>query len=112
MLRLLAGLGRDSGPHEREHAAAALRAIGYELHSPEGGGGCSDEEEDDAVSNAYSFLPDSDEEEGEADADDEAYGEGEADYRKNFEMYLASQHGIQPSNQIHGYYDDDEEGYT
>ena len=64
------------------------------------------------MANAYSFLPDSDEEEGEADADDEGYGEGEADYRKNFEMYLASQHGIQPSNQIHGYYDDDEEGYT
>ena len=36
MLRLLAGLGRDAGPRERAQAAAALRAIVHELHSPEG----------------------------------------------------------------------------
>jgi len=113
MLRLLAGLGRDAGPRERAQAAAALRAIVHELHSPEGaaaaaaaaagggggGGGCSDEEEEeDPAARGYSYLPDSDE--GEEDADDEGYGEGDADYRKNFEKYLATQHGIQPSNQV------------
>ena len=112
MLRLLAGLGRDAGPRERAQAAAALRAIVHELHSPEGaaaaaaaaaaaggGGGCSDEEEEeDPAARGYSYLPDSDE--GEEDADDEGYGEGDADYRKNFEQYLATQHGIQPSHQV------------
>ena len=113
MLRLLAGLGRDAGPRERAQAAAALRAIVHELHSPEGaaaaaaaaagggggGGGCSEEEEEeDPAARGYSYLPDSDE--GEEDADDEGYGEGDADYRKNFEKYLATQHGIQPSNQV------------
>ena len=111
MLRLLAGLGRDAGPRERAQAAAALRAIVHELHSPEGaaaaaaaaaggGGGCSDDddEEEDPAARGYSYLPDSDE--GEEDADDEGYGEGDADYRKNFEKYLATQHGIQPSHQV------------
>ena len=117
MLRLLAGLGRDAGPRERAQAAAALRAIVYELHSPEGaaaaaaaaagggggGGGCSEEEEEeDPAARGYSYLLDSDEgeEEGEEGADDEGYGEGDADYRKNFEKYLATQHGIQPSKQV------------
>ena len=37
-----------------------------------------------------------------SDEDDNSPGwdEGDADYRKNFEKYLATQHGIQPSNQV------------